>query len=268
MAAPPPREAGPDERAWAAHLLARADEGDEVAFLRFEGTVAFVARPPPARGEPASAVVDLVQGAWEAFPGMAHAALRQRVFFTGAASELDRAIVKVAASKLTALVEPEAGPVANLDELDLAPWARSARERAREGASAPPASIVDEAGRWEALEGWARAPVDEGAPLAERDRAVAAALVVDGRVLGAARNTAGANRTLHAELNLAQAWWEEHRTPLPSSSTVWTTLQPCRMCAAALVAAGPPREVRYRTADPGRYATGTALQRLGLERQT
>ena len=54
---------------------------------------------------------------------------------------------------------------------------------------------------------------------------------------------------------------------LPAGYRLETSLQCCRMCAAVVVASvAGPIEVVYAERDPGRFARGTALQRLGWER--
>ncbi|MEQ1502737.1 MAG: Bd3614 family nucleic acid deaminase [Myxococcota bacterium] len=213
--------------------------GAHAAFLPVDGGWVYVARPPTRA---TTAVLDLVQAAYERFPGRAHAVLRQRIRTTAPIAPLDRAVVEVAAKRLS-VVDPHGtdgdghgaghGHPALRGRLeDLGPWVLTARAHA---------------GR------------------AHRD--VAATLrAPDGRTATAA-NTAATNRTLHAELNLVQAWVAAHG-PIPAGATVETALQPCRMCAALLVRAAEGRiDVVYATPDPGRLARGTALQALGWERR-
>lgn len=102
---------------------------------------------------------------------------------------------------------------------------------------------------------------------ARQDRPVGAVLVDGaGEVIAAARNRNGRCRVRHAELSLVQAWGEA-KGPIPAGSTLWVTLQPCRMCAAWWVAAsdGAARVV-FAERDPGPMAQGTALERLGIQR--
>lgn len=225
----------------------------EVAVLRTPFGPVYAAVAPRASR---TAVFELVQGVYEAFPGQAHALLRARILTTAPPRPLDRAVVQVAAKRLTAGVSP--CEPQDVVRFDVSPFARRARATARRRARVrcdDPAEVVDIA---QAL------PRGTG-PLAAQDRPVVAALAgPDGRVLGATRNTAGRNRTLHAEVNLVQGWWAQHRTPLPDGSTVYVSLQPCRMCAALLAhAAGGRLTVCYGAPDPGRFARGTALQRGG-----
>jgi tRNA(Arg) A34 adenosine deaminase TadA len=184
------------------------------------------------RGEvrgPRSPVLDLVQAVYEAHPDRARALLRQRIRATVLAP-FDADVVKVTAKRV-ALVTAADGPVDGL--VDLSGFAE--RARARVGG------------------------VDGG---------VVATLSVDGTAVLTARNAASENRTLHAELALAQAWWARTGRPIPAGARLETSLQCCRMCAAVLVASvAGPIDVVYAEPDPGRFARGTALQRLGWERR-
>jgi tRNA(Arg) A34 adenosine deaminase TadA len=44
----------------------------------------------------------------------------------------------------------------------------------------------------------------------------------------------------HAELRLVHRWWHENRAPFPEGSTLYVTLEPCRMCAGAISQLAPP----------------------------
>ncbi|NBW80416.1 hypothetical protein EBR21_01555 [bacterium] len=70
---------------------------------------------------------------------------------------------------------------------------------------------------------------------AEQNRSIECWLVSqEGRLLATAVNTAGRDRTRHAEMNLMRIWWQRERRPLPRGSRLWVTLEPCAMCAGAL----------------------------------
>jgi tRNA(Arg) A34 adenosine deaminase TadA len=113
----------------------------------------------------------------------------------------------------------------------------------------------------------ATAPRDEAGASARprwaRPREVAALLVGrDGAVLGAARNTHGHNRTLHAEVNLVLAHVARTGGPLPTGSALFVTLRPCRACAGLIwAAAAEPASLRviFADDDPGPGARNTVL---------
>jgi tRNA(adenine34) deaminase len=114
-----------------------------------------------------------------------------------------------------------------------------------------------------------RAAVDDttamGLALAEAQRAgargevpVGAVVVADGLVIGAAGNQreADGDPTAHAEmvaLRRAASEWASWRL---SEATVYVTLEPCPMCAGALVAARVSRLV-FGASDPKAGACGS-----------
>lgn len=224
-----------------------------------------VAFSPRARGgAPRSAVIDLVQGCWGLWGRQAFRVLRGRIRTTQARRDLDHQVVKAAARKVVWDLDTPGPRVAEGPVIDVGPAAAWVRRRPVRS-PAPPSGpwTVDEALRW----------MDDTAagqgsgPRWARHRPVQAWLVDPaGRVLEHADNRNGRHRTEHAELRLVQRWWAGHRAPLPAGCEVWVSLQPCRMCAAALVGmAAPGRALRvvYGRADPGRFAKNTALETRG-----
>ncbi|HMV66994.1 MAG TPA: Bd3614 family nucleic acid deaminase [Myxococcota bacterium] len=60
--------------------------------------------------------------------------------------------------------------------------------------------------------------------------------------------------------------WTRAHGPLPRGATFAVSLQPCRMCAAAIVAAASDPlavAVRYLEPDPGPHAARTWLDEIG-----
>ncbi len=241
----------PDDAALVGGAVGSLGEG--VAVLRSEQGVLAA-----ATGAPWGPVVELAQGVWERWPDRAHAILRNRVFV-----DAERA-VDVASAPVVAKKRCVVRAVGTAQVADLGGAAAAARARLE------PVTLrargVD-ALAWEAAR-TASVPDSRGVR-ALSDRPVVAALVArDGTPLLAARNQAGRNRCLHAEVALVQLWWTAHG-PIPPDVHVATSLQPCRMCAAVLLAAAasPGRlQVVYAVADPGRLARQTSLARRGQER--
>ena len=175
-----------------------------------------------------SALVRLVLGAREA-GGRANGNrwARARVLTTRALSDLDRAVVKVAAQRATAFdledLDDDDDASASSDDLcalerrDATPWARAAIRRgattSRVGLSPPktlPVNDDDAAFRWASARA-SDASENTQTQLWERDRGVVAALVSPrGEVTDAARNVNADNKCLHAEWNLlAPTLWGE-----------------------------------------------------------
>jgi tRNA(adenine34) deaminase len=93
---------------------------------------------------------------------------------------------------------------------------------------------------------------------AEGEVPIGAVVVADGRIVGRGRNARESRRdpTAHAEvLALQEASRSLHRWRL-SGATVYATLEPCPMCAGALVNARVDRLV-YAVPDPKAGAAGT-----------
>ncbi|HWH92308.1 MAG TPA: tRNA adenosine(34) deaminase TadA [Baekduia sp.] len=114
-------------------------------------------------------------------------------------------------------------------------------------------------------ERWMRSALDEARAAIVHDDVPIGALVVhdDGRVLGRGRNERELREdpTAHAEVLALR----EAAAALGSwrvlDSTLYVTLEPCTMCAGAIVLARIPRVV-YATADPKAGAAGSVLDVL------
>lgn len=211
-----------------------------------------------------SSVVALIQGIYEVAPEDAHFLLRRRILTGASASRFDRAMVKVCAKKLTDKVVPvEETPPPELEYRDVTEAAH------RLWASNAGRLDVPEGLAGEALLQWMRegCQVEGQGPRFRRARPVVACLVdPHGQVWGAARNTNGLNKTLHAEVNLLQRFSSAEKEPLGPGWTLWVTLQSCRMCAAMVEYLAPAGlQVRFGEPETGRFGRGTRLQALGWE---
>jgi tRNA(adenine34) deaminase len=110
--------------------------------------------------------------------------------------------------------------------------------------------------------------------LAEAERAaghgdvpIGAVVAREGEVLGAAGNERElrADPTAHAEVLAIQAASERLGGWRLPDTTLYVTLEPCSMCAGAIVLARIPRVV-YGAADPKAGAAGSVLDVLGEPR--
>ncbi|MEQ1566165.1 MAG: Bd3614 family nucleic acid deaminase [Myxococcota bacterium] len=198
----------------------------------------------------------LALAVWEAYPGRAHEVLRRRIRRTSPLTELDRAAAAVVGKRVSE-VPPQVGPPPALVDLGAA-WAR--------GQQRAVASAFDPGPRLGSDRAWVEGAVPSPAALrrAQRDRPVAAILLgPGGAVSWAARNAGGHNRALHAEACVVLGVGR-----IPAGSTLLVSLEPCRMCAALVVAAADgPVDVGFATPDPGPLARDTALGARGWLRQ-
>jgi len=79
-----------------------------------------------------------------------------------------------------------------------------------------------------------------------------------GRVLVKSINTKAANVTFHAEVNLIQAFVNKYgREVCAAEYLIYTTLKPCKMCAAMIAHVLPNCKVIYAQDDFGKHAQNT-----------
>jgi tRNA(adenine34) deaminase len=102
---------------------------------------------------------------------------------------------------------------------------------------------------------------------AHRDVPIGAVIARDGEVLAAAGNERElrADPTAHAEVLALRAAAERLGGWRIPDATIYVTLEPCTMCAGAIVLARVPRVV-YGAADPKAGAAGSVLDVLGEPR--
>jgi tRNA(adenine34) deaminase len=107
----------------------------------------------------------------------------------------------------------------------------------------------------------------EQAQLAVRhdDTPVGAVVVHDGEVIATGHNERELREdpTAHAETLALRAAAAHLRSWRVLASTLYVTLEPCAMCAGAIVLARVPRVV-YGASDPKAGAAGSALDVLGV----
>lgn len=92
---------------------------------------------------------------------------------------------------------------------------------------------------------------------------VGAAAVMDGRVIGSAFNLVETRRdpTAHAELLVLRSCFEKLGTKMLHGVTIYSTLEPCPMCAGALILARVDRLV-FGAFDHKAGACGTLMNLL------
>lgn len=111
--------------------------------------------------------------------------------------------------------------------------------------------------------------IPRGPILHDFDRQVAAVLVSEeGQILEFGLNSSHINKTLHAEINLLQRYFEKHQGPLPAGSRQYVTHKPCKMCAGMIYEAlGENRgkvEIVYLNEVEGRHSSFTVLDQFSL----
>ena len=117
-------------------------------------------------------------------------------------------------------------------------------------------------------EHWMRAALDEAHLAIDHDDVpVGAVIVLDGAVLAAGHNEREHREdpTAHAEVLAIRRAAEALGTWRLLDTTLYVTLEPCAMCAGAIVLARIPRVV-YGTTDPKAGAAGSVLDILAEPR--
>lgn len=101
----------------------------------------------------------------------------------------------------------------------------------------------------------------------EAEIPVGAVLVLDGKVIGEGwnRNISLNDPTAHAEIVALRAAGQRLANHRLSGSTLYVTLEPCAMCAMALVHARVARVV-YAASDPKTGAAGSVFDTLTSDR--
>lgn len=242
------------------HEQAAADlvevAGEDVAFVLGPDVLWWAAGPGRGAWSPQSAASRLVQGLYDLHGTRA---ARLLLWSTRDADPFGLGLVKVHGKRLYRITPREHG---------LAPpparevrWAFAPPPAPEVTASPPPGDVAGWAEASRRLAAGAR--VSDDGPRWARDRRVAALLLgPEGALLGAALNTHGHNRTLHAEVNLALGHVAATGAPLPAGATVVVSLRPCKACAGLLwAAAADPARLRvvYADDDPGPAARNTVL---------
>ena len=105
------------------------------------------------------------------------------------------------------------------------------------------------------------------AALEHDDVPIGAVVVREGRVVGAGRNERELRQdpTAHAEILALRAAAADAGSWRVLDATLYVTLEPCAMCAGAIVLARVPRVV-YGTTDPKAGAAGSVLDVLAQPR--
>lgn len=198
----------------------------------------------------------------------ARSILRERIFSNAPASFTDSEMVKITAKRFTspAGVPPSVGELSDFENVLASVDMRNYDTAFSDFSLQRGQTLTNE--EIEATLTALRTKVTLGSERWNSDRAVSALLVdARGGLLAWSWNTNAVIRTRHAEWNLCTALdkgrFGEIRK-IPSGSTLYVSLKPCRMCAAKIwECAEDPGQIRvvYFENDPGPLAQGTLLEK-------
>jgi len=218
------------------------DSAMDAAWLEWNGQL-YYSELRRSVHEPHSAVTQLISGIWRLFPGSAHFILRARIYLNYEPTELCRGMMIVCAKRYTRLP------------------AVPSTVQSRVSGSDNKSILIGPELRHESRQNSAGSPSGERAL---QNRSIEAWLLdADGRLVGWGVNTSGRNRTCHAEINLLRSWWHRNRSPLPVGGRLICTLEPCPMCAGAIVQCLEDQSsfrVEYMSPDTGSLIRRSALK--------
>lgn len=253
----------------------------DLAFVEYSGVVYYAHYSQGVRA-PSSAVVQLLQGLFDEFVDHSFFILRQRIFFTGTATEMCRGMVKVVAKRMTDQIVPrDQGMRLQLSYHcagDGEPTVIRSRFLSAENkkplfevegwlAARSPQVIADFLKAAKELTAW----VPRGEVLHDYDREVGAVLLDrEGRLLSYGLNSNSKNKTLHAEVNLLQRLYLERGQMVPPGAQLYVTHKPCKMCAGMIYHwSEEPMELQvfYSVEEMGTHSRQTVLDRLRLNTQ-
>jgi len=231
------------------------------AWLVAEGGILITATGSASSQLPwTSAVTRLIAGVNATFGEERYRYLRRRIFCDGEISTWDRNLVKVCAKRITqcdnstedyAALVTSATRVVDVG-LDL--LADEDSERCSQAIGSLSPMTPRDAMILTAQLASSEQQKFSGAKMHQAPRSVACILLdPSGQILGANVNTNAGSQLRHAEVNLLLSLAKRGMTCIPDVATLFTSLKPCRMCAAALVPHVESRSLRIIALndDPG-----------------
>jgi tRNA(Arg) A34 adenosine deaminase TadA len=251
------------------HLQSLAPPGfSDLAFIAQRDHIYWSGRRPARAHEPHSAVTDLIQGIFQQLHDQSFFVLRERIFTSSIATDFDRAMVKVAAKRLTDVVAAVTSDgsheaLASFAFVQLVPDSVSSQLLPSIVNDLWPGGRPATDADWLKLCSRLADSVERGQVLHKYHRPIAALIVSgSGELLAASTHQGAVDKTQHAELRAAQSWFAATSSALPIDCRLYVSLKPCRMCAAAFIrlCTDPLRlRVIYLNDDPGPHARNTGL---------
>lgn len=249
--------------------------GEELAFLICEDSVYFSTHKQSFQTEPINAISNLIQGIYDTYPKIARSILRNRIYSTQSTpTALCFGMVKIAAKRITYGIQP----IRNFLELKFNFVEIQFRRNPSSHSSFPisyPKSIQSHE-EFVSLALQLAQTIQRNSVQYQSDRPIAALLVktdpntAKKELLAWATNSNSHNRTLHAEVNLIQNYFQNTRSLIPKHVAIYTSLKPCRMCAGMIWHSSVDRnslKVYYGNDDPGPGAKNTILSPFTFDRK-
>jgi cytidine deaminase len=260
-----------------AHVLALAEY--DVAFVEHKG-VLYYAHAPILQKGPSSSVVILLQNIFDQFIDHSFFILRNRIFTTAKLSEMDRGMIKVVGKRATDQIPARDHQMIDLPLLQNVVLNKTSQTPHLSPMNRLPKAEIEKRLPWKIdadAKDLLRAAfslaqeIPRGEVLHDYDRGIAALMLsAEGKLLGFGLNSNSKNKTLHAEVNMVQRFFQETGSLLPKGTRIYSTHKPCKMCAGMIFDASEDPtslEVFYGVEEVGRLSAQTVLDQHGLNKQ-
>lgn len=213
-----------------------------------------------------SSVTKLIQGLFEQYIDLSFFILRNRIYSTEKINEFSKAMVKLAAKRISGQIIPQNFEIKLtytfeeiLPEFDGDIFVHSSHRIGNDACF----SVKDRFSDPVQIEKFLSMKISEiprGNVLHDFNRKIAVAVIDDdGAVIEIATNQNFKNKTLHAEILLVGNLLNKGYSAAPKNWRLYASLKPCKMCAALLNEFFSDSEIYYFQEDPGPLAQNTLL---------
>jgi len=214
-----------------------ARPGFDLAFVSHKG-ILYYTYFPKGISAPSSAVVKLIQGLFDHHIDHSFFILRNRLYTTAPVTAMCQGMVKVVAKRLQGEVSgADHGVQVSFEKILvgdddvfapvslLSPENQLPLEKIKTFEQDSKIKWVQKIAALNA----------RGEILHDYDRDIACMLLdSSGEILAFGLNSNSKNKTLHAEVNMVQRYFRDHRRKLPRGAQLITTRKPCKMCAGMI----------------------------------
>ncbi|WP_186647873.1 Bd3614 family nucleic acid deaminase [Fluviispira vulneris] len=243
----------------------------DFAFLAFANKI-FYAQSKIEPKTPHSPVTILIQGIYREYPDIALRILRNKIFTNYHLTEMCLGMVKVTAKRIAHIKNISEQNILIKDqiiEISLRKYENNLTEELDFLLKKYDSKMKKELNFMQIAQHLAKEIKIENEKY-ESCRQVACLLVDSNRnVISYGLNENSKNKTLHAEINMIQNFYNKNNKILPSGSSIYTTLKPCKMCASMIWHCAEnisDIKVYFLNDDPGTMAKSTVLNCNSIER--
>ncbi|BBH54174.1 Bd3614 family nucleic acid deaminase [Fluviispira sanaruensis] len=244
---------------------------NEFAFISFANKI-FYAQSTLEPKKPYSPVTILIQGIYREYPEIALTILRNKIFTNYPPTEMCLGMVKVTAKRIAYINNFSDQNILIHDqtfEITLQKKDKNLQEELTFISEKYDYKHKNEFDFMYIAQNLAKEIIIEKEKY-DSCRQVACLLIDSNRnILSFGLNENSKNKTLHAEINMIQKFYNQFRQAIPKGSSIYTTLKPCKMCAGMIWHCAEnisDFKVYFLNDDPGSMAKSTVLNCNSIER--